>query len=189
MKDYLSSGKEWLWMITIVAAAVLLIQVIGILKGNVVYWFSLIFFFTIFVLSRLPDFLSARFLKKIKAEGIYESAEKDFESAVSFEEDRVRLGEKYIFSRGKRRLLKYEDIVQVYCCTHIRSRGEDSNMVMYVDVNGKENVMYNQDYTEDDECMEKQIDTAFQIFGIIQKRNPSVEIKDFKIIFEEDSAD
>ena len=170
LKDYLSSGREWLWMVTIVAAAIFLIQGVGILKGNGDNWFGFIFFVSVFLLSRLPDFLFASFLKKIKAEGIYELAKKDFESAVSLVEDRVRLGKNYIFSKGKSRLLKYEDIVQVYQYVHKTNFIENERALMYVDINGSTRKLCNlklRGASDGD---------AMKMIGIIVQNNPNVKV-------------
>ncbi len=55
-----------------------------------------------------------KMIKILKSNGIYDEAVDDFSTAQPFMDDRIRLGDKYIFGKHYCTILRYTDISRVY---------------------------------------------------------------------------
>lgn len=87
--------------------------------------------------SLIPYWRSRQFFKKLEEEGVKEMVVQDFKGAYSLQNDQVRFGEKWFFTRHSDRIVRYDEIKQVYQHIHKTNFVEDRRSLMYVDNNGK----------------------------------------------------
>ena len=122
------------------------------------------------ILTLIPYFVSLNSLNKIKEEEDIYAAEADFRNAYSMMNDTIRFGERWIFCKHSGRLLRYEEITQVYQFIHKTNFIEDSRAVKYVDINGKHRVLCNL------ALRGKSDEDVKTIITIIYSKNPRIKI-------------
>ena len=84
----------------------------------------------------VPSLSYRRMINFLRNNGIYQEAINDFVSAKPFMNDRVRMGDKYIFCRRKCVILRYYDISKVVQDYHIENGLETNRTLNAVDIYG-----------------------------------------------------
>ena len=77
-----------------------------------------------------------RMINFLKRNGLYQEAVYDFVSAKPFMNDRMRMGDKYIFCRRKCVILRYSDIRRVYHNSDFERGQETSRTLNAIDTSG-----------------------------------------------------
>ncbi len=170
MKKFMSAYKFWWLVLTIFMAALSVIFVISAMAGNDVEYVGLIVLLVILGLSLLPWYKSKKFYADIETSGSLPKIEADFDGAVPVLKNKVRLGNSWIFVKGKERLLGYEDITQVYQYIHRTNFIENERALKYVDKKGKHRVLCKL------ELRGKSDEEVHKIVLFILSKNPNVKI-------------
>ena len=84
----------------------------------------------------VPSLSYRRMKNFLTNNGIYQEAISDFPSAKSFMDDRMRMGDKYIFCRRKCVILRYSDIRRVYHNSDFERGQETSRTLCADDISG-----------------------------------------------------
>lgn len=84
----------------------------------------------------VPSLSYRRMLNFLRNNGIYQDAISDFTSAKSFMNDRLRMGDKYIFCKRKCIVLRYFDISKVVQDYRFENGQETSRTLNAVDTSG-----------------------------------------------------
>ena len=92
------------------------------------FWFSI---GTIVELQRLNDQM-----ERLEKSGEMEQAVAEYLEAPSFLDEKVRLGETWVFGQGSGMFLRYEEITQVYQYIHKTNGGEDRRSLEVKTVKG-----------------------------------------------------
>lgn len=94
----------------------------------------------------------------------------DFETALPLVNDYVRLGQFYIFGKGKSLIVRYGEIRQVYQHITRRSFVESERYLKYVDNNGKVKDLCNL------QLRGKSDEDVMRIMAVIKAKNPNVKL-------------
>ena len=100
----------------------------GFLLLILAFWFSI---GTIVELQRLNDQM-----ERLEKSGEMEQAVAEYLEAPSFLDEKVRLGETWVFGQGSGMFLRYEEITQVYQYIHKTNGGEDRRSLEVKTVKG-----------------------------------------------------
>ena len=84
----------------------------------------------------VPSLSYRRMTNFLKRNGLYQEAISDFVSAKSFMNDRIRMGDKYIFCKRKCVILRYFDIRRVFQDFDMKDGQETSRTLNAVDNSG-----------------------------------------------------
>ena len=84
----------------------------------------------------VPSLSYRRMINFLRNNGIYQEAISDFTSAKPFMNDRMRMGDKYIFCRRKYVILRYYDISRVFQDYNLENGLKTSRTLNAVDIYG-----------------------------------------------------
>lgn len=108
------------------------------------------------------------FLKMMESNGTMPALLEDFSHSRSMANDKVRLGDKYIFGRKTGRPVGYEEIVRVYQHVHKQDSKENYRQLMAVLKDGKTRILCDLSLGNQGES------DASGIMRIIRQQNPTV---------------
>ncbi len=137
-----TNSYNWGWKIlSILIAALLAFALVWGLCGNYIDYARLPVFAIILLLTLIPALRTGKFRRRLKESNMTEEAESDFNDAIAFRNGRLRMGKKWIYIKGKCRMVAYSDIRQVY--QHITKRYfiETERELRYVDTDGRKRIM------------------------------------------------
>lgn len=170
IKNFLSANYVWWVILTALLAVLSIVFIVSAIKGNDVEPMGAVVFFGGLALSLIPHFNNKKFYDNIEKEGLAPQIEVDFQNAVPKRKGRVRLGDKWIFVKGKERLLQYGDICQVYQSIHKKNFVENRRCLKYKDTKGRTHVLCKL------ELRGKSDAEMIEIFIAIRTKNPNVKI-------------
>ena len=170
LRKFMSAYKFWWKVLSVSMIALCVIFVISAIAGNNVQYGGLVVFLVVLGLSFLPQYKSKKFYTDMKTRGVLLQVEADFDRAISVLKNNVRLGNNWIFVKGKERLLDYEDITQIYQYIHKTNFVENERAIKYVDKKGKHRVLCKL------ALRGKSDEEVLKIIGIILSKNPNVKI-------------
>lgn len=169
-KKYMSAYKAGHKILTGLMAVLCAVFVVSMLMGNDVQFSGLAVFVGILLLSVIPLYRSRRFFSQLEKECVVEAAAADFARALPAREDRIRFGEKWIFTKGSATLVRYEEITQVYQYVHKTNFIENQRLLKYVDTKGKHKTLCSL------RLRGKSDEEAKQMMIMIYRKNPTIKI-------------
>lgn len=177
LKKYIGSGGGWVWLVfggfmevfglgflvsllrdgTELSVAWVVLVILG--GGGVLIWLGW---------STIQD--RKKMFREMEETGEIQRVLSDFETALPLVNGNVRLGQHYIFGKGKARIIRYGEIRQVY--QHITRRNfiESERCMKYVDSKGKTRDMCNL------LLRGKSDEDVMRIMLVIQAKNPTVKL-------------
>lgn len=169
-KKYTTSYR-WGWkLLTVLSAGFLAAYIICFFLDTGVKPIGVVVFPGGLLLSLIPAWKDRKFFRSLEGGNQLEQVAADFTAAVSMRKNRIRFGRRWIFCKGKCRLVRYEDIRQIYQYVHRTNFMEDDRALKYVDSNGKTRVLCKLELQgKSDEELHKMAD-------LILSKNPGVKI-------------
>lgn len=177
VKKYLHSASSW---VLVIFGALFLSVVIAGLIRQLVVGFDSDTIVSILLFSVMGGIMfGSGLITILEAKKTYQAMEEsgeiqrvvaDFATALPLVKDQVRIGQHYIFGKKKNRIVRYEEIRQVY--QHITRTYfiETERCLKYVDSRGKTRVLCNLlDRGKSDE-------DVMRIMLVIQAKNPGVKL-------------
>ena len=160
------------WFIsTVIFGGLLILFIISAIAGNDVELFGAFVFIGGLVISILFALNNLNRTKKIlEDESLCLRLDMDFAKATPMRRDRVRFGDEWIFIKGNRMPVRYEEITRVYQYIHRTNFIENERALKYVDSKGKHKKLCNL------ELRDKSKDEMLKMVEIICTKNPSVQL-------------
>lgn len=143
MLKYVRSSSVMLTIFMLVFGAMSIALIIaGILKisdgiDSSASWVALPVGLFMMYVAFIPSLSYKKMINFLNNNGIYYEAVAEFPSAQSFFDDRIRLGNKYIFCRSRCAILRYYDICRVYQKPYYGGEIERRREFSAVDTSGK----------------------------------------------------
>ena len=122
----------------------------------------------VYFISRALKF--KKFFDNLSESGELSIVEADFLNAKIRRNDTVRFGERYIYIKKSGKLVKYEDIKQVYQYVHKTNFIETERALKYKDQNGKEYYLCKL------ELRDKSRNEMVEIISLLLAKNPNIKI-------------
>ena len=169
-KKYMNSYSHgWIIATIVVSSFAILFAVVAVVNRFPVTA-SLIFLVIGIPITLIPIFISYRFFERLANEEDVDLIENDFANAYPMRNDTIRFGERWIFCKNSARLIRYEEIKQVYQYIHKTNFLEDMRAVKIADINGKHRIICKLELrgASDEELK--------QIMMIIYQKNPRVKL-------------
>ncbi|MBQ9762487.1 MAG: hypothetical protein IJV82_05345 [Oscillospiraceae bacterium] len=168
-KKYLSGHRFWWRVLTVFMAVLCVVFVICAIAGRDVQYTGLVCFAGILGASLIPQFLFAKYLKKLESDSRFPQIQEDFARSFPMFNDTLRFGNTWIFRKGKK-ILTYADIRQVY--QHIQKTNfiESERRLVYVNRNGKIDTLCNL------QLRGKSDEELMKAIALIHSKNPGVKI-------------
>ena len=160
----------WGWMLLGILGAALFITfiVFAVCGADVEYAGGLTVFPAMVLISLIPAFKQKRFRNGLS--DIMPEVQQDFAGAVSFRKGKLRMGNRWIYVKGKSRLLNYGNIVQVYQRVTRTYFIESERNLLCVDARGRKHKLC---YLE---LRGKSDEEVMQIVSFILRHNPNVKV-------------
>lgn len=170
LKKYMSANKFWWKVLTGLFELALVVFIISAIAGNDVKPVGLVVFLVGLGLSLIPQYKSKRFYAELEASGKLPQIEADLKGAVAMRRNTVRFGNYWIFTKGKERLLRYQDIAQIFQYVHRTNFVENERLLKYVDKKGKQGVLCKL------ELRGRSDDEVLKMISMILSKNPGVKV-------------
>lgn len=170
-KQYVSGGTvRWL-ILPCMMSCLLIVLIIRMITGNDVGYAGFFVFGGILLASLIPIWNHKKFFEELAKETeLCQRIEEDFSKSVPMMKNRIRFGETWIYKKNSTKLLKYNEIIQVYQYIHKTNFVENERALMYVDLKGKQRKLCNL------LLHDKSRDDMMKMISIIHTKNPSVKI-------------
>ncbi len=141
-------------------------------EDNVIFWILFAGALLGCVFCVVDAIKNALFPNKLKKNNLAERVEMDFCAAVSMANNTIRFGKEWIFIKGKRKLLEYSEIKQIYERIEIDKikKTQKSHSVQYVDERGHDHTLCWLSLSNESRA------EAMKIFKLIIDKNPNVKV-------------
>lgn len=109
-------------------------------------------------------------ITRLQASGELSAVLEDFSASKQMVQDKIRIGNKYLFGKGQGQVVRYRDIQQLYQYVFKQNGAEGSRQLRYIGTDGKMHTLC--------ELLpgDKSKDDVVQIMTIVKSKNPAVQL-------------
>lgn len=175
-RNFFQPSKGWL-VAAAVSGCTMLITGLVVLKydSDILEWLLMMIgvqwpTFIMLIIHYCKKAVANRWFSKLEESGEYAALLADFQSAVPVLKEKVRLGYRYIYVKGKRVFVSYSDICKLYQYVHKTNHAEDRRQLHYLNPKGKKKVLCNL------ELSGKSDQDVLKIMTFVRAKNPSVHL-------------
>lgn len=175
-RKYFQPSKGWLVAAAVSGCTMLITGLIFIkYDSDILEWLLTMIgiqwpTFVLLIIHYCIKTVANRWFSKLEESGEYAQILADFQSAMPVLGDKVRLGYRHIYVKGKRKFVSYSDICKLYQYVHKTNFIENQRQLHYLDPKGKKKVLC------DLKLGGKSDQDVLKIMTYVRAKNPSVHL-------------